>query len=1275
MSVDDFSDEILKKGLEHVATIADADPLVRDDLVEGQYLIEARIGSGGFGHVYKARDLRASRRPVALKVLRPELLQQYEAARILRLFAKEAYTAMHLQHPNIVVVHARGNLPFGDVSLPFMVMEFLQGMTLADHLSMAAPLDPSEAVLLAQQILSALACAHSQDVLHLDIKPGNIMVRDEQIKLLDFGLARLGQGTTLLPIMPESERGDVEALLRQRLSRGGTYEFLPPEQRASDARDVATDLWGTAMTLWQMLTGYLPAALGAPTFSQTAEPGNGADWNTWLDESLAEMVSGPPALRQVLRRAMDRHPAARFSSAHEFQGALLRSQSHRSMTDAPTPYYHLAPFNEDNATVFFGRERSIVQLKKHLRVTPFFTILGISGAGKSSVVGAGLIPHLRADGWFVMSMAPGDDPLGRLARLVLARRAGGFEQGLSAQMPEQEQLSDIISAALYAWINAGGQQILLFIDQFEELYTRSPAKNRLSFCELLLSLADDYRSPFRVLIALRDDYRPRLAELPALARVVAAHHLYLDPPDEVELREALEQPAALAGFRYEPELLDRILNTVHAENPLLPILQLIASRSWQERDATRGIVPAHAFQENGLGQVLADHANAALSRLPDAHQRRLAKTLLCQLVTEQGTRREAILRALVEDSGEAMLATLVLRQLEHERLISIREQDGQAIVQLSHDLLTAWPQLRTWLMDAPAWRALRSRLQAAALQWEGNGKPDALLWNGQRLQDLLHGMHEYNPAWSPLEQDFIRRSRRRQFWRYLGLLSSFLAVVVLAAVMGSLWRLADRRAVAARQAEERERMTALRERGAAEQARKALEETEKARTETEQARQNESKERIAAIVSEQKKERALQIAKREGQRATDNASRAAVALDKLKQEKEEKEKLAVEKWALRRQADIEEAGNLLEVDPKGSLRIITRILADSADSANAEILRILQRSLFYLLKGVVGGRGSPLESCDTGISSAAWGTDAELLLICESGFGVLRAPGHSREVVGLNRGEKGVLAGSDMWTSDGRNLWRWAGNPLRREWPAMPLADSGRLQSLHVSSGGRHLLLRYRDPDRFDVVDMHHKLFLFSEIGYLAGALSSDGRLLALGNKEGKVLVHDLLTRQDRSVFDCSAPVKTLAFHPLLQRLLVGCAGRDRDTGTEVGMDSSKPIRLPSIDGRLVEALYSPDGGLLLLRYLVKHEWELAVYRMVSDGLAEEIPLFRFEKMSRARFSSDGRWLLLGNGEHSWLLPLRLEDSLSIAKALLHGTLPTWPWSSLPLGSKPQDRP
>ena len=211
-------------------------------IVEGKYRIEALIGRGGMGAVFRARNTRIDK-AVALKVLYRGYDKGSESE---RRFLREARIAGNLGHPNIVEVFDLGHL---DEGMPFQVMELLEGQSLAQRVHHEGPLTESDALDIADQVLGALEAAHERGIIHRDLKPENVFLTERRgettAKLLDFGVSKSLTEQTMSMTMT----GVVV----------GTPYYLSPEQARGDREyDHRIDIWAMGVLLYESLTGVLP---------------------------------------------------------------------------------------------------------------------------------------------------------------------------------------------------------------------------------------------------------------------------------------------------------------------------------------------------------------------------------------------------------------------------------------------------------------------------------------------------------------------------------------------------------------------------------------------------------------------------------------------------------------------------------------------------------------------------------------------------------------------------------------------------------------------------------------------------------------------------------------------------------------------------------------------------------------------------------------------------------------------------------------------------------
>ena len=270
------------------------------------YRIIEKLGAGGMGVVYKAHDTRLER-PVALKFLPDDLTHNPQA---LERFRREALATSALNHANICIVHDIGEQD----GRPFLAMEFVDGVTLRQHIN-GHPLPIEETLNLGIQIADALDAAHSQGIIHRDIKPGNIFVTKRgQAKVLDFGLAKLVRGAAR--DATEVSHGSMEEPLSIVGIISGTPSYMSPEQIRGDDLDPRADVFSLGLLLYEMATGK-KAFTGAT---------GGVIIEAILSRSPAPVRSlNPeisPELEAIINKAIEKDKAKRYQSAAEIRADL-----------------------------------------------------------------------------------------------------------------------------------------------------------------------------------------------------------------------------------------------------------------------------------------------------------------------------------------------------------------------------------------------------------------------------------------------------------------------------------------------------------------------------------------------------------------------------------------------------------------------------------------------------------------------------------------------------------------------------------------------------------------------------------------------------------------------------------------------------------------------------------------------------------------------------------------------------------------------------------------
>ena len=279
-------DPVIRK----IARVQAVPTLATGDVVADTYELGERLGAGGMGTVYRARDHRLGR-AVAVKILKAGSGAAAEHAR--RLFEREARATAQLLHPNIVTLHHVGE----QSGCPSLVLELLAGETLAARLARRGKLPIADGLAILDSVLAALAFAHDHGVVHRDLKPNNVFVTiDDRVKVLDFGLA----------LELDTDPGPATRA-------AGTPGYMAPEQRDGGVQDARTDVWAAGLLLVECLTG------------RRCDDAEAADAIHTLD------VPGP--VRAQLAAALAADPEHRPSTAGELRTALARARAKL----APTP--------------------------------------------------------------------------------------------------------------------------------------------------------------------------------------------------------------------------------------------------------------------------------------------------------------------------------------------------------------------------------------------------------------------------------------------------------------------------------------------------------------------------------------------------------------------------------------------------------------------------------------------------------------------------------------------------------------------------------------------------------------------------------------------------------------------------------------------------------------------------------------------------------------------------------------------------------------------------
>jgi eukaryotic-like serine/threonine-protein kinase len=282
-------------------------------LLGGRYQVGELLGYGGMAEVHRGRDLRLGR-DVAIKMLRTDLARD---ATFQMRFRREAQNAASLNHPAIVAVYDTGEetAATGE-TLPFIVMEFVNGRTLKEVLAAEGRLMPRRALEICADVCAALEFSHRHGIIHRDIKPGNVMLTlTGQVKVMDFGIARaLASGATTMT--------QTSAVI-------GTAQYLSPEQARGEAVDARSDVYAAGCVLFELLCGHPPFVGDSPVsvaYQHVREdPPTPSDLNPDVT----------PPVDAIVLKALSKNPLNRYQSAGEMRADLLRAAAGRPVMATP----------------------------------------------------------------------------------------------------------------------------------------------------------------------------------------------------------------------------------------------------------------------------------------------------------------------------------------------------------------------------------------------------------------------------------------------------------------------------------------------------------------------------------------------------------------------------------------------------------------------------------------------------------------------------------------------------------------------------------------------------------------------------------------------------------------------------------------------------------------------------------------------------------------------------------------------------------------------------
>lgn len=469
--------------------------------------------------------------------------------------------------------------------------------------------------------------------------------------------------------------------------------------------------------------------------------------------------SRPSEFEETLEKDLTRLLFARVDQNLSQSSAPIESPiGKRRWTDSPFP--GLRPLRPPDEPIFFGRGRETDELLRRVKDNRFVAVVGMSGSGKSSLVGAGLIPRLRPLDWLLPDFDPianewrglrftpgelGDDPFLAFANKLAPMVNRSKPDVRSILADDTESLDQLCSEALRLAKKPDESQVLVFLDQFEELFTLIKDKQRQSeFVRRMIAAIDGKH--VRVIVTIRKDFVPRCDEVPGLTDLLNQSSLFVGAPSPLDLVKMVQGPADCIGLKFEDDLPQRIA-TETGDNPGGLALMAYALdelyRLVKLRDRTT--ITYEDYQTiGGVRRAIVERAERTYSDLPvvSSDKRTLLARVFRKLIAIDN-RGEPTRRRVPKDEFEGDERTLA-EAFDSARLLTAgSESDGVAIWEVSHEaLLREWDTLSRWIREHSVDLKRIEQAEEDAREWEQARKLDPsradkeFLWTGNRLAEL-----------------------------------------------------------------------------------------------------------------------------------------------------------------------------------------------------------------------------------------------------------------------------------------------------------------------------------------------------------------------------------------------------------------------------------------------------------------------------------------------------------------------------------------------------------
>ncbi len=489
-----------------------------------------------------------------------------------------------------------------------------------------------------------------------------------------------------------------------------------------------------------------------------------------------------PAVRWAERRGLqliDAEPGAFLALVEEViveQRRHDREEPKQKAIPLPDrPYKFLNYYDEADERIFFGRAEEAQRLISKVHAYGLNLLYAPSGSGKTSLIHAGVMPALRREGYTPFYVRVYDDPIGEIKRRALeALRPGAGAPGVDPEAPLPDLLIELAART--------GGPIVIFVDQFEEIFVRHAAEVRASFADSVQECIERSGGRLRFVLSLREDFLARLAEFRQRIPAIFHNESRLGPLTLETARQAIVEPAKLLGIDVEADLVTRLLSDLETEGIEPPQLQIVMDHLYDAMPAGAKSITLKAYKALGeTRKILAGYLDRVLQQLP-APKRRIGREILKTLVTSEETKVISRIADLVRSVGCSEEEALeILAEFSDHRLVRrVQTEDGHWY-ELVHEYLVE--EIGRWLT---AQEKEHKRIRELLEQALRNHRNLGLLMPGGQIQ--LVRAHEDDLNLSKEERQLLRASEQALTSRRKRTLALTAAAAVLLSVAGVTWR-------------------------------------------------------------------------------------------------------------------------------------------------------------------------------------------------------------------------------------------------------------------------------------------------------------------------------------------------------------------------------------------------------------------------------------------------------------------------------------------------------